>query len=409
MRENSIPDDLTQGETTAAALKRTDILEQLDRILKSPAFSKSQRYSAFLKYCVEQALDGKRELLKERTIGVDVFERRPDYDPGTDHVVRSAAAEVRRRLAQYYQDHGAPREFRIEVLPGSYVPHFSSAHPPGPVAVEAPTLAMPEEAAATQKPLWRRSALAATMLCSLALLVLFLYHPWRHPTGVEWFWSPLLSAPRQVTIFIGPAALVTTETGSTPQEGATATVETVLRANTVSFASAASAAKLSEFLQAQGKASQVLSSATSKFDDLQRGPAVLLGGLNNAWTLRLMESLRFGFDFHDPLKTKIRDRQRPHEDWYFDFTAPYQKVTRDYAVISRVMHPATEQMTLIVAGLGQWGTLGAVDFITDPVRLAKLRESAPKGQRDANFQAVIGVDVVNGAIGPPKVLATYFW
>ena len=62
-----------------------------------------------------------------------------------------------------------------------------------------------------------------------------------------------------------------------------------------------------------------------------------------------------------------------------------------------------------VAGLGQWGTLGAVDFITDPARLEKLRESAPNRRRDANLQVIIGVDVVNGAIGPPKVLATYFW
>jgi hypothetical protein len=182
-----------------------------------------------------------------------------------------------------------------------------------------------------------------------------------------------------------------------------------MKANVVSFASAASAAKLSEFLQARGKASQVLSSVTSKFDDLQRGPAVLLGGLNNAWTLRLTDTLRFGFDIHDPMKTRIRDRQQPGQDWTFDFGAPYQKVTRDYALISRVMHPATEQMTLIVAGLGQWGTLGAVDFITDPVRLEKLRVSASSRQRDSNLQVVIGVDVVDGAIGPPKVLATYYW
>ena len=409
VHETAIPAEKTQGETTAVAPSRTDIVEQLDRILKSPAFSRSQRYSAFLRYCVERALDGKSELLKERTIGVDVFERRADYDPGTDHVVRSAAAEVRRRLAQYYQDHAAPHEPRIEILPGSYVPQFSSAHIPRQAAAEIPPQVISQDAPAGRTRSSRWPILAASIVLAFAVAVLLWYRPWRPPTAVEWFWSPLISAPKQVTIFIGPAALVTTETGSTPREGATATVETVMRANTVSFASAASAAKLSEFLQAQGKASQVLSSVTSKFDDLQRGPAVLLGGLNNAWTLRLMDTLRFGFDVHDPLKTRIRDRQRPHEDWSFDFTAPYQKVTRDYAVISRVMHPATEQMTLIVAGLGQWGTLGAVDFITDPVRLAKLRESAPKGQRDANLQMVIGVDVVNVAIGPPKVLATYFW
>jgi hypothetical protein len=409
VNENDIPTDKTQVEKPLAAPRRTEVLDQLERILKSPAFSKSQRYSAFLRYCVEQALEGKGDLLKERTIGVDVFDRRPDYDPGADHVVRSAAAEVRRRLAQYYQSGVDPRELRIELLPGSYFPQFSSGHNFSQTVTEPPLLVLREDPPAKLSPSWSRIALAPAMVLAVALLALLLYRPWRVPTGVEWFWSPLLTAPRQVTIFIGPPALVSADSGSSPRGDAGATVETVMKANVVSFASAASAAKLSEFLQARGKASQVLSSVTSKFDDLQRGPAVLLGGLNNAWTLRLTDTLRFGFDIHDPMKTRIRDRQQPGQDWTFDFGAPYQKVTRDYALISRVMHPATEQMTLIVAGLGQWGTLGAVDFITDPVRLEKLRVSASSRQRDSNLQVVIGVDVVDGAIGPPKVLATYYW
>lgn len=403
--ESAVPADISQGE--AIAPTRTEILDQLDRILKSPAFNKSQRYSAFLRYCVARTLDGKSDLLKERSIGVDVFGRNPDYDPGNDHVVRSAAAEVRKRLAQYYQDHSEPQEPRIEVLPGSYIPQFSSAYVPHQAAAENPArVIVREEAPKRRRPAWRQPVLIAAMVLPLAVLVLLWYRPWRPATGVEWFWSPLISAPRQVTIFIGPAGLVTTETDSARGEGAAATVSAVMKANTVSFASAASAAKISGFLQARGKPSLVLSSVTSKFDDLQRGPAVLLGGLNNAWTIRLMDTLRFGLDVQE---SRIHDRQRPQENWKFDFTEPYQKVTRDYAVISRVMHPTTEQMTLIVAGLGQWGTLGAVDFITDSVRLAKLRESAPSGQRDGNLQVVIGVDVVNGAIGPPKVLATYFW
>lgn len=80
--------------------------------------------------------------------------------------------------------------------------------------------------------------------------------------------------------------------------------------------------------------------------------------------------------------------QQPDRGWTFTFRVPYQKVTRDYALISRVMHPATEQMTLIVAGLGPWGTLGAVDFITDPVRLDKL--TGPAGNPSARPESAGG-------------------
>ena len=55
---------------------------------------------------VELALKGQTENLKERTIGIDVFERNPDYDTNIDHVVRTTAGEIRKRIAQYYHEPG---------------------------------------------------------------------------------------------------------------------------------------------------------------------------------------------------------------------------------------------------------------------------------------------------------------
>lgn len=72
---------------------------------------------------MERTLRGEGDLIKERTIGTDVFDREASYDTSTDHVVRSATAEVRRRLAQYYQD--CDDEVTIELRPGSYVPRFT--------------------------------------------------------------------------------------------------------------------------------------------------------------------------------------------------------------------------------------------------------------------------------------------
>ena len=52
-----------------------------------------------LRYVVEQTLSGNEENLKERTLGVEVFRRSPDYDTNLDPVVRLSAGEVRKRLA----------------------------------------------------------------------------------------------------------------------------------------------------------------------------------------------------------------------------------------------------------------------------------------------------------------------
>src|SRR5208282_4779953 len=83
--------------------KRQQILHELENILESRFFRSAGRSKQFLSFVVQHKLDGHTELLKERTIGVEIFERRHDYATGDDPVVRVQAGEVRRRLHEYYQ------------------------------------------------------------------------------------------------------------------------------------------------------------------------------------------------------------------------------------------------------------------------------------------------------------------
>jgi len=69
-----------------------DVKVQLDRILATPLFQFSKRYPAFLRYIVEKTLEGAADTLKERTLGVAVFGRSPDYDTSADPVVRNTAS-----------------------------------------------------------------------------------------------------------------------------------------------------------------------------------------------------------------------------------------------------------------------------------------------------------------------------
>ena len=57
----------------------------------------------------------------------EVFGRRVDYDTNEDPIVRARAAEVRKRLAQYYVGEGMAALIRIEICPGSYLATFSDA------------------------------------------------------------------------------------------------------------------------------------------------------------------------------------------------------------------------------------------------------------------------------------------
>src|SRR6201997_1338440 len=82
---------------------RPQIKEALEDILQSTPFRTSRQCQDMFRYIVEHSLAGSDDLLRERVIGAEVFGRAADYDTAEDPVVRVRAANVRKRLAQYYQ------------------------------------------------------------------------------------------------------------------------------------------------------------------------------------------------------------------------------------------------------------------------------------------------------------------
>jgi adenylate cyclase len=100
------------------------IREELERVLSSSGFIRNERLSRFLRFVVGRHLDGRDEEIKESVIGVEVFGRKPDYDPKLDSVVRTEAARLRARLAEYYGRQRGERWPVIELPKGGYVPVF---------------------------------------------------------------------------------------------------------------------------------------------------------------------------------------------------------------------------------------------------------------------------------------------
>src|SRR5215510_7662370 len=98
------------------------VREQLHRIVSSPGFARNERLSRFLRFVVERHLAGEDSTLKESVIAIEVFGRRPDYDPKLDAIVRTEAIRLRARLSKYYAGESAANELRIELPKGGYVP-----------------------------------------------------------------------------------------------------------------------------------------------------------------------------------------------------------------------------------------------------------------------------------------------
>ncbi len=104
--------------------EKTAILLQLERLLLNSHFHKSKRFPIFLRFVVTETLAGRADQLKERTLGIEVFGKDPNYDTTDDPIVRVTAGEIRKRIAQYYQEPGHEHEIKLLLPPGSYVPQF---------------------------------------------------------------------------------------------------------------------------------------------------------------------------------------------------------------------------------------------------------------------------------------------
>lgn len=104
---------------------KTEVLEQIDRILKSPDFVGSARLSKFLSFIVSKSLENKDTLLKGYTIGLEVFDKPENFDPDTDSSVRVEASRLRKALTLYYFKEGKHDPVVISMPKGSYKPEFS--------------------------------------------------------------------------------------------------------------------------------------------------------------------------------------------------------------------------------------------------------------------------------------------
>jgi len=395
--------------------ERHAILDQLERMLANPLFSHSKRYPSLLRYVVEHALDGNTDHVKERTLGIEVFGRAPDYDTNQDPVVRTTAGEIRKRIAQYYHEPGHAAELRIELPCGTYVPEFHAPVMPQGVADVAP-----------QRQGWLVPVAATALIAAVAVLAAW-FKPWTQHPALDRFWAPLLESPAPVLLCIGqphfrsfpgePAihsrAAAQLEDAQEPAspEGLVSLHDLYrMGKHYTSLTDTVTLTRVAGLLEARGKSYRIRGELSTTLADLRDGPAVLVGAFNNDWTLRLTGPLRFNFVNAQPRLYSIQDRQNPTSAaWKVDTSIAYLKQTDDYAVISRVRDPTTDRVTVVAAGIAYWGTSAAGEFLSDPKYLEEVSRSAPPGWEGKNLQIVIGTKVIAGNSGPPHVLATHFW
>jgi hypothetical protein len=427
-------------------MDRELILAELQEVLASPHFCNSKRYPALLEYIVEKTLAGEADLLKERTLGVEVFDRPPAYDTNADTVVRYTAGEVRKRLSLYYGELSRKPRVRISLPAGSYVPEFfhepdphehtgegysqlathiassglfaeadgevqesgrtslsevADGAPLSPYAVEERhRLALAQKRAKVRRR--GRLGLAAVLVVALIAGVGWRYRAAQPRTPLDSFWAPVLRDQSVLTVCIGGSVFSQTHTSGV----ATATKD--VDYPFVSMQSVSAVAQLSALLERNGGVTtQLQGAATTPLTELREHPVILVGAYNNQWTQRLVQPLRFHFAPVEEAEA-IVDTARPGVRWERDATLPYSSAD-DYALVARFRDATTDNWVVVLAGVGRNGSEAAAEFATSPHYMQLLRDQAGTDFANRNVEAVLKVSVVDGKTGAPSLLAAYVW
>ena len=407
-----IPREKKRGNGDLPFVPKEAIREQLARIVKSQRFRTSKHCVSLLEYLTEQTLEGHIEWLKERSLGVEVFGRDSGYDTSQDPVVRFTAGEVRKRLAQYYQEPGHEQELRMDLPSGAYVPEFL---PP----VARPATPGPKSG--------RLSWVWALALVPVAAALLIGYS-WRRATVVDRFWGPVLSDPGAILLSVGEVRVYGFREPRRSQMGRLAEqpykesrpVPTPpnlvndllpLWGQYLGIGDSMCLARLAAFFEQRRKVYRIRGGTVTSLADLRDGPAVLIGAFTNEWTLRLTEGLRFTFQYDAEHSIgAIRDRTRPGEaGWQVPDVWPDPKMWTDYGLVSRVRHPSTGRFIVTAVGVDRCGSIAAGELLTSPDYLGEALRTAPSGWEHKNIQIVFWTPVVDENTGPPKSVALHVW
>lgn len=429
---------LIRSDDVASALKL-----HVEQIIESPAFSTSKRSGQFLQYIVEKAIVQDTEALKERTIGIEVFHRPPDYDTGEDAVVRVTASDVRKRLAQFYSRDGHLSDFQIGLPPGSYAPEILRL----PLTEElvplpAPTLS-PYVTAADEPPgsssffplkliapqSRRRWLLIATPIATALLAVLWMADRFtgspcrfRHTP-----WALLFSGARPLYVVASDPDLneiqilthhsVSISEYANGQLGCDSLAQPLqpvcvhsLRGDKIAAVDAVALARISGIAAAFGSSIEPHASREIRLSDVKSPRDTLFLGSSraNPWTELYRDRLDFYITHDDATGLQIVRNMHPHngESKVYVPTAGPQGTGENYALISFLPNLEGSGRAMLLGGATHEGTDLVISIVTDDARFERLLADchfAPTG----SFQILLKLNMMVGSPLESKIISCH--
>jgi len=416
--------------------------EELRRILESKHFASSPKKSRFLEFVSEQAFLGNGDKLNEYLIGVEVYDRGPEFNSQKDPIVRVQAHEIRRLLKKYYEEEGKDSLIHVALPSGAYVPVFGRN-----ATEEAENSELATEPAASGSHRRGRLHLAFTLTLAAACLVLALLlvaRGWRNgkvaqsvpavtalPEDLEWFWRPFLPPAEPPLIVIPNHPLLrAAHGGDSPQTLARG--HQIPKADLPEFRDTIHFRELKRFLFVPsvtdftsvgetmglvslcqmfsnvGQQYRVQQSRLVNFEEIKGNNAILLGG-NQSWSGRVFLNVQ-GFHFQSGVITNTKPRPGEQSLYRPEFDPVTNQLRRDYALVLMLPNERSDKRVLLIYGIYTQGSQAAIEFLTNPERMADLRKALMELSLDHKtvptyFQALLTTTVENAVPGNFSLVA----
>ena len=436
-----MPQDLL--DSPQPPVSRDEVHSELQTILRSPGFERSERLQRFLRFICELTLNGDAHRINEYLIGSEVFQRGSNYSPSEDSIVRRQAHTLRQKLQEYYAHEGLHDAIRIELPVGRYVPTFRRvAEPvpqPEPVLPAAPVTlpVLPETPRldpeiVTAKPKWRLAALMGAVFVG-GLLCGFVWPEQRNAPAPQQLsasaleiWGDWIAGKTDAVIcFSNPMTTVIKHyrnplpPDSVPKRFRAGGEESELFrrifrtgpggyfyytpvVNQTKMGEAIAGVHLSSLLARAGVNVRSTQSRFLSWEDLRKDNLILLGHNEaNQWLEPVLKDRPFRLANTEEGTPRAIINGRPAAGEPGEYRISYSREKTDadqeYALVSMLPGVDGRHPLLLISGLNAQATQAATEYLTSDPGLqeltAALRKAAPNHSGKWHFQAVLRTEV----------------
>jgi hypothetical protein len=412
--------------------------ELVERVANSATFSKSRRLREFLLYVADCTIHEHPEGAREQQIAVNVFNRKPDYNPGQDNIVRVEARSLRKRLEIYFATEGKEEPLIISIPKGSYSVCFDARRSDTkteetmPGAYSTVRTVAPE----SKRSRWMWGVTWA-FIAALAGTIAAQWIPLKRPEKALHRLSPALMLPYSALIEPSKDTYIVTSDSSlvliqdirrqrvslddyitgrymvdanTPADPARRDlIRTLLKRRYTNAAETAIAGRMIERNSWVSQRIYLRYGHGVQLTDFKHHNAILFGSPSgNPWVGLFSDRLNFQYDWDGSRRGLFRNRSPlPGEQAIYSMTTNSGDVGTAYAVVALVPNVDGDGNVLLVAGTTGEGTEAAGEFITDEARTSAALKAIginPAGPL-RYFEILLEARAIAGSASQSRVLS----